>query len=468
MRRCLLVLSALTACDPPTYEAPRGVQPVSVETVEPVDLAPSARLTVRLTGALAADAGAVRVALVAGAVDDATVQAFARGRPSAAQRARETPVTVVAVPGALIVQPVRALPVGGHTLITTLPTRPPHLATLRVAGSAPLPRLHPLVGAALPGAAVTYCVDGELPPLPATTEWLDADGAVHEAVVRARTDVPCLEIEAPESEGVFLAPPRLAGVALDPAPVVVEDRVPRPPPACSEEWTTIAPGLCARVDDDRVTFLGGEPAAAFLGLVGGRAVFSPLAPDARWVVRGLLPAQPFVVRGVLRGDEDHPVDRALTTARRRRHVVVNEVLARAPSGAVTQRWVELGNDGAEPVDLLDLVLLDGVERIPLPSLVVPPGGLALVVGVGFKAGLAGDASPTKGTPVAVVPTLSLTGDVGVLERDGTLLSKLPHVGTTKTASRGRRALEVPDDAPGAFGWDATGTATPGRPNQIAP
>ncbi len=468
MRRCLLLLSTLTACDPTTYQPPRGYQPVSVEKVEPTDLAPSFRLTVRLTGALSVDAGTVRVALVAGAVDDATAEAFAKGRPTAAQKARETPVTVVPVPGALVVQPVRVVPAGGYTLITTLPARPPHVTALRVEGAPPLPRLHPLVGAVLPGAPVTYCVGGELPALPATTEWLDTDGALHEAVVHARTDVPCLEIEAPESEGVFVAPPLLGGVALDPAPLVVEDRLPRAPPGCSDEWTAIAPGLCARIDDDRVTFLGQEPAGAFLGLVGGHAAFSPLAPGARWVVRGLLPAQAFAIRGVVRGDEDHAVDRTLTTAPRRRHVVVNEVLARPPSGAATQRWIELGNDGADPVDLLDLVVLDGVERVPLPSLIVPPGGLALVVGVGFKAGLAGDQTPAVGTPIAVVPTLKLTSDVALLERDGSLISKLPRVSTTKSASRGRRALDVPDDDAAAFGWDADGRSTPGRPNRLAP
>ncbi|MBL8718346.1 MAG: hypothetical protein JNL79_20360 [Myxococcales bacterium] len=468
MRRCLLLLSTLTACDPTTYQPPRGYQPVSVEKVEPTDLAPSFRLTVRLTGALAVDAGTVRVALVAGAVDDATAEAFAKGRPTAAQKARETPVTVVPVPGALVVQPIRGVPAGGYTLITTLPARPPHVTALRVEGVPPLPRLHPLVGAALPGAPVTYCVAGELPALPATTDWLDSEGALHQAEVHPRVDVPCLEIEAPESEGVFLAPPRIGGVALDPAPLVVEDRVPRAPAECSEEWTAIVPGLCARIDDDRITFLGREPPRAFLGLVGEHAVFSPLAAETRWVVRGLLPAQAFAIRGVVRGDEDHAVDRTLTTAPRRRHVVVNEVLARPPSGAATQRWIELGNDGADPVDLLDLVVLDGVERVPLPSVVLPPGALALVVGVGFKAGLAGDQVPAKGTPMVVVPALKLTGDVGVLERDGTLLSKLPHVGTTKTASRGRRALDVPDDEAAAFGWDADGRSTPGRPNRLAP
>lgn len=453
-------------CDPTTYTPPSGVTTVEVVEVPRV-VQRSFRATVRLSGVLPATA-AVRVALIEGRADEATVDAFARGRPSAGQRAKELPTIAVRSRDALLVQPTRAAARGLHTLVVALPGRPPHVSDLTVEGEPPAARAYPHEGVVLPGAAVTHCAATVPVGLPARGTWLSVDGTLHEAALTARTDVPCVELAAPEVDGTFLPPPELGGWAIDPGPVVVDDRAPRPVGPCPEPWSALADGLCARIDDDRIVFAADDPAQLLLARVGGRPLVAALGTGARAWVRGLPPGRPLVVDGVLRGDEDVAFSRALVTAPRRRHVVVNEVLARPPSGAATQRWIELGNDGDEAVELLDLVLLDGVERVALPATSLPPGGLALVVGVGFSPGLAGDVPPAKGTTFVTVPTLRLTGDVALIERDGRRLSTLPFAGTRKNASRGRRALDVPDDAPDAFGWDASLGATPGRTNQIGP
>ncbi len=465
-----VAFATLVACDPSAPAQPHRVTPVAVAGLDLTPatdgvVPPSFRATVRLTGALDSDALGLRVALVGGAVDDTVLAAFARGNPTTAQREREIPLTLVRLETTLVLQPTRAVPEGSYTLVVALPARTPFVSTLRVSGAAPPRRVWP-AATLTPSGAATFCVP--LPsPCPDPIEWLGVDGSVHEATITKRLDMECLEIAAPLDEGTYLLPPTLGDVPIDPAPTVVENRPARALAGCDEE-TALGPGLCARIDDDRVVLVGRDPVAVFLGTVAGQAVVAPLVAGARATLRGLAPSSLVRVDGVLRSDTDTPISTTLTTRPRRRHVVVNEVLARPPSGSVVQRFVELGNDGDQAVDLLGLVLLDGTDRIALPSAVVPPGGLVLVVGIGFSGGLAGDAAPPKGTAIVYVPTLRLSGDVGLLERDGTLLSRLPGLSSTKKVSRGRRALGLPDDLAGAFGWDESGRATPGKPNRIAP
>jgi hypothetical protein len=146
--------------------------------------------------------------------------------------------------------------------------------------------------------------------------------------------------------------------------------------------------------------------------------------------------------------------------------VVNEALARPPSGAPSQRFVELVNDGAESIDLDGLVVQDGDVEITLPTATLPAGGFVLLLPDAYVDGLAGEEAPAPDALRLYVDALKLSGGVAVVEADGTVRSRLPATTSTKTASRGRRTPERPDDAADAFGWDARGRATPGRANEI--
>jgi len=147
---------------------------------------------------------------------------------------------------------------------------------------------------------------------------------------------------------------------------------------------------------------------------------------------------------------------------------VSEALARAPSHLGTQRFVELVNDSDAPVSLAGTSMLDGWSPISLPNLTLAPHAYALVVPRDYVAGLGGDVAPPEDVPIIPVETLHLTKFVALVDVDGSVISRLPMIASSKkTASRGRRTDDAPDDAADAFGWDENDSATPGRPNRIA-
>jgi hypothetical protein len=160
---------------------------------------------------------------------------------------------------------------------------------------------------------------------------------------------------------------------------------------------------------------------------------------------------------------DHRVHNVVVTRAPRRHIVINEVLARPPSGASTQKYLELVNDGDGPIDLVGLVLRDGDDTWELPDTIVPPGSYALITPESYVDGLAGEPAPPKGIDRVLVESLRLTGEIAIADADGTVLSRFPPSTSTKIAARARRTPDTPDDAPEAFVF---APPTPGRANVI--
>lgn len=461
-----LAVALVAACTDPAPPPRATVQTATVVAAAPEGtIDRSARFSFALSSSIILDSA--QIVLVSGGADATDVAALAKGRPNAALRARSVPLSVWGEPRdeptTLFAQPTAALSPGPATIVVLLDHAPPFTADVTVSDAPLAARVWPLGNDA--ANVFTWCATDALAELPAHVELAPAHAT---ARVVARDGLPCFDL-VPDAalEGPAVPPDRLGGVALDPAPLVggVAVRADEP---CPSDAIAIA-SSCVRIDDDRLTFVGGmEAARLVLGRVGDRAVIAPLAPGARVVVRGLVPAKAFDVDLWVRdGDGETRVQTTWTMAHAHRHVIVNEVLARAPSGSSAQRFVELVNDGDRAAFLGGLDLVDGDARLPLPEVWLAPGAYALVVPDGFLDGLAGDEAPPSDVPKLVVPALHLSGTIAVAAGDF-VLSRFPASTSTRAVSRGRRAPDRPDDAPDAFGWDANGRATPGRPNRLAP
>lgn len=400
--------------------------------------------------------GVDSVALVAGGADADEVTAIAKNRLTSALKARLVSSTHW-LAGALYVQPLQLLAPGRTTLVVVPTRRPPLSVELTITGDEP--ELARRVWTS--DQAITFCASS-LPELPTSVALARPEGV---AALRRLGAVPCFDVSAP-AEGQLL-PPEIAGLALDPSPLSIERVAPAGAP-CPIGSIALDP-LCLRLEDDRV-ILHGDPDARrlLLGTVGGRPLVERVEPGARLSLRGLLP-ESNVVLDLLARDAlgDHRVHRVLTTRAAKRHVVINEVLIRPPSGATSQRFVELVNDGDRAVDLAGLELLDGTRSLVLPAGTLEPDGFALILPEGFVDGLGGEVAPPRGPARIFVDKLALSSGLSLVDVDGTVLSRFPPTTSTRTVARGRRTPDHPDDAPDAFGWDASGRATPGRKNLLA-
>lgn len=475
--KLVLLATTVVACTDPGIPPSPGVAPLSITSTVPSPARPDGRTAsvVRLALAFSARIDAAtfgRVVLITGGADEADVAALTKNRVTAALRAREIPVVSWVTPAAaagdadvLHVQPSRPLPAGRATLVL-LPQRRSAI-TLDLDVAADGPEIARRLWAS--HDVVTFCASA----LPLELEpFLELAPEGRRARLRRIPGVPCFDAIAEGAPSAALFPPVIGEgrLALDPSPVTTEPRTtPRPEPPCPAGSLAVDV-LCMRVEDDRLVVHGGvDTARLLLGTIAERPIVAPLPVGARLVVRGLAPSSHVRVDLSVRdASGERRVARTLTSRAARRHVVVNEVLVRPPSGAASQRFVELVNDGDGEVDLAGLVLVDGDAEWELIDGTLPPGGFALITPDAFVDGLGGEAAPPRGPLRFFVDKLALSSGVAVVEPDGTVLSRFPPTTSTRTVARGRRSPDRPDDAPDAFGWDAAGRATPGLPNVIAP
>jgi hypothetical protein len=414
------------------------------------------------------------VYVVAGGASAAEIGAIDAGRPGAGLRARFVPLFAWQDDAHVYVQPSTALSPGAATLVFLVDRRAPVTFDFVVAdGDAPIVRAWPVADArAAPDAPITYCATSIPTALPATIT-IDPGGAITDVVRRA--DSPCVDLVPRDalSAGTHVMPPAIGdgdhAMLLDPSPIVVAPGAePHVEDARCEGSIALGP-VCLRVDDDRATLLGADLASALvLGGFDDRPVIAPLVPGGRAVIDGLVPASAIPISLVVRTDREARFVGTIHTAPAHPHLVVNEVLAHPPSNAAAQRFVELVADGASPVSTAGMVLLDGDARVPLPTMTLDPGEIVLVVDAAFVDGFGGDVAPASHVRRLLIgsTTLRLTGPLSLVDADGRTLSRFPGSTSTRTASRGRRSPETPDDAPAGFGFDAHGRATPGRTNEI--
>jgi hypothetical protein len=443
------------------------------------------RATVELAAALPADAlRAGRVLVVRGGVDAPTLAELARAKPTGALAERIVPAiawgTPPEAPTRVSVQPLAPLDAGPVALLILRDRKSPLEVDAEVdardALEAPIAaRLYPPAGfVAASSAAWIYCLGGASPPAAQRSSQpasLAPEGGPDDAPARlaALPALPCVALIAEGRAGTLAPPPYVEGfAALDPAPVVLAlDAAPDEPAPCASDELSL--GLaCARIDDDRVVLAAGSSPAWIAGSIGEIRVIAPLAARARVVVRGLAADAPLPLALDVGGAARAHLEHDARTRPAHRHLVVNEALAHPASGASSQRFVELVNDGSATIDLAGLTVRDGDVEIALPTATLPPGAFLLILPDAYVDGLAGEEPPAASALRLYVDALKLGGEIAVVDADGTVRSRLPASSSTRTASRGRRTPERPDDAGDAFGWDVDGRATPGRANRLAP
>jgi hypothetical protein len=449
MRWLLVLFLFLVGCSDPVAPERQGVLLPSIVSIAPEgSVERSTRFSIELS-----EPAELQLTLVSGRASDADVSAIARARPSAALAARIIPMRTWSEEKITFAQPTQLLPMGEVSLVVSVDRLAPSSRVYAVSEGAKI------ADRVDPGSAAIYCVSGALPALPDRVDLAPVGSA---RVVR-RPRVPCFEL-VPDDAIEALPPPRMGDLLLDPSPLGNAPSGPDPE-ACAEDASTLSP-LCARVLDDRIVLVGDAFVARLvLGTIGDRPVVAPLGLGARLPITGLAGTSVVVDLFVRDLRREWHVQKSVPLGKPRRHVVVNEVLSHAPSGSSTQRFVEIANDGARAVWLGGLVLADGDERRALPETFLAAGAFALIVPTGYIDGLAGEVPPASGTPRFEVSALKLTGAIAILDEAGSL-SNFPASASTRTISRGRRSPSSPDDAPDAFGWDATGHATPGRPNKL--
>ncbi len=465
---------------PPAVTAGAELGSVSFEPQRDDGLvSPIVRLTIGLSSSIAADAlRGGRVVLIAGGATEEDAAAYAKNRTTSALRAKEIPLlswgAPTSGPTSIVVQPSRKLPAGKSTLLVLLERRAPWSLELAVAEDAgEIARRTFPIATTTRAPRATYCASG-LPPLPESIAHPTGSLRVVRHALPAN-GAACFDLIGEGVTGMLVPPPALGGLLVDPQPVAIDPALAVPDDTPCPDGVYTLPGLCVRVEDDRLILLGdvASPRLAlgtlFTEQGGARSVIAPLEVGARVVVRGLSPWSDVTIDLLARDlGRDRRARRVVRTAPWRAHLVVNELLARPPSGSASQRFLELANDSAAPLSLGGLFVHDGDDEIELPDEIVPAGALVLLTPEKFVDGLAGEVPPPGGVLRLWVDSLRLTGEISVTDVGGRVLSRFPASTSTKMVARGRRTPEHPDDAADAFGWDRDGRATPGRANSIAP
>jgi hypothetical protein len=276
-------------------------------------------------------------------------------------------------------------------------------------------------------------------------------------------------------EGTLLFPPLLvAGVALEPRPLVVASR-PVPGAACEPGELAVGPG-CAVVEDDRVRIR--TPSGPSLWLFREpEERLSVLAPEASLVVRGLEPERRSRLRATVfdAGGLREEVDVDVLAAKASAHVVIQEVLANPVGPERTSEWIELVNDGNARVQVGGFELRDATGVSVLPEAVLEPGELALVVADGFSPDAELDLVAPLSVRRLVVEALGGGGlanggePLRLVDRTGRVLSRFPALAAPRAGqSAARVAPGAPDGEPGSFALHADPGASPGAPNVVAP
>ncbi len=361
---------------------------------------------------------------------------------------------------------------------------PPSSWEVQVAPAGPplLPRFWPPADLDATGTWAIYCGPTALPYFEARTEVLAPDGVV--ATVRwgafeGQGD-RCLRIDLEnlESSTAGCLPPSAIDlengmVLLDPAPLgKVADAPLVEPLTCDLDELPMGPG-CLRVQDDRA-WLRSPRAPLFWLLSSADGLLVAETTRDRAVVRvGPLPpssdlTMTFVALELSGAATTGTL--SLRTQAPMAHMVLNEVLANPIGAEPDQEWVELTNDGVVSGDLADYVLEDAGGLTLLPSAVVAPGELVLLVNDSYDVDASFDVLPDDGTVLVRVPALGKNGlsnsGEALLLRDpeGRVVSQFP---ASPKPHAGESVARVRPDALDSEASSFVRAApTPGWPNGL--
>ena len=376
--------------------------------------------------------------------------------------------------GHIVIAPRRPLAEGAVYTLTALGSGV--VATLSVAEGEHAPyfaRLWPVAAEQPLAHFAVYCGPSGLVPaaqgialVPASVLGELTPGVGSKAVARER----CFQLQAalPAEIAFVLPPPSVAGVAIDPEPLLNAELFESTALACSAGEQPLGPA-CLEVADDRL-LVRTAAERALLAVHANGVEFLQASPSAgRFVVRGFTPNARITVNLTLLTASGTALmeTRELTTASALPRVVMTEVLANPAGSEPAQESVEIVNDGALPVDVGGFSFADSGAELALPSHVLEPGQFALIVAEDFQTSALGDVPVPETCPLLRLPKLGKNGlsnsgeSIRIGSTDGRVWSRFPPLPAAKPGvSLARREVTARDDDVSAFGSHGEPGASP--------
>lgn len=302
------------------------------------------------------------------------------------------------------------------------------------------------------------------------------DGVLSQGAVD-RIGTECLRwTPLDNASGLAVPPPAMEldgrWVRMDPSPTSLDPADEGMIAAtCGGEDVAVGP-LCVRVLDDRAIVSTSESPwlvsvetseVAWVGVIEPQSprVFRPLVPSSE--VGGVV-----TVVGTTGRSESTELDWRTTPPQV--HVVINEVMTNPRGPEPSQEWIELYNDGTEPVLLEGWSVQDAGGSVELPLVELGVGAFALVVGEGYDAASWVDAAPWEEAAILRVPHVGKSGlsnggePVRLVDGEGRTVSAVPAIAAEEQGwSIARVSPESLDGLSSSFAFGIDG-GTPGGPN----
>ncbi len=472
---CLAAAVLATACAPEVGSDPPRANPpsVTIEPSAPLDAVPA---VVRIT---VAGHPAEEIALFTGELSEYHSGRLRRGDLPKTLVDRIVPAITYATPTGAVLAPARALTglarytlgalgVGTFAVIQVRPEGPPLLS-----------RRWPMPDAAADTGLAVYCAYDPLVPDGFWEQVVLQPGSVR-AEVRAGAGsssvLPrhCLSLRfETQAEADLVPPPEIAGLVLDPSPLLLREQQSPPHLPCPADWQVLSVG-CLQVQDDRVTYRSAYgPAAIALESPGVGAVVA-VQPGEEATIKGFTPGSSAqlhvfeVATGVAQQESSLIVHMAAATA----HPLLSEVYANAVGPEPQQEWIEIYNDGLAAWAMSGAVLQDAGGKIDLPQAELAPGAFSLIVNESYEPNSLTDLPPAAGTLLVRVPDLGTNGlsnagePLVLFDPAGGLLSRFPSLKHSKQGVSAARRPGTVSHAPGDFGLSSDPGASPGAPNLV--
>jgi hypothetical protein len=362
----------------------------------------------------------------------------------------------------------------------TLLSRQGVLGNVTVAPIAELPylqRVWPPRDSSEPALQTLFCgLSAPLEPGPLALFPAESPGALAPGLdLSGAASSHCVRIVAASAAADEVQPPPvISGYLVEPTPWRVSvDATPIARASCTSSETEFGPG-CLQFETDRAVIRG--PSATTLWLlnsalgwhsesVEGGGKFTLALGDE--LSETALEVWVFDLLG--RGSH------ASTTVPRRsaaQRVVISEVMANPLGAEPSEEWVELTNAGRAAADMSGWSFGDESVDVALPSVVLEPMAILLLVRSDFVGGTAGDVPPAKGTALIRLPRLgnglANSGERLVLkDAKGDIVSTFPARAAERAGvSIARVQLLGADDVSSDFAPHASPGASPGSLNRV--
>ncbi len=282
-----------------------------------------------------------------------------------------------------------------------------------------------------------------------------------------------LDVDGALDGGGAVSPLVFRGAAVEPTWFKHGDALPHEAVDCAESELPLTIG-CVSVQDDRLIVRG--PADPTLWTFAGQLqALAVTEGPRRSVVRGLVPSQVVKARVRVHAMDGNEWSQSveIRAAEPRPHVVINEVLANPIGAEPAQEWIELYNDGAEPVNLRGWTLSDGTGESVLPDATLGPGRYALMVTAKFDVAPDWDVVPAPGVLLLSVSAIGKGGlansgePLRLSTSEGVVVSRFPPLASPGAGvSLARREPWLLDDDDSAVAEHGGPGASPGAVNVV--